>query len=123
MTQYCVMKRCFEYNDDGYDYGEGGLPEQVLTDKVAAQESCNNLNFKTLKENGLYYYTLTNIMHVFNTRNCPWDVMDVLTTKLEAIDSRKLNSLDLKLYFSEAELLELAKVWRDAPYFIYELKD
>lgn len=50
---YILMKKGFEYNDEGYDATAGGTPKSVFTNEEEAQQTMLKLEFKAWKDNPL----------------------------------------------------------------------
>jgi hypothetical protein len=122
MPKYVISERCYEYNDEGYDASDGGVPVKIYDTKEEANAALNDLNIKWVKEQGVevltYCFTIDSPSELAHFPEGIF-VCDFVERK------RKYN-----VYFNDmADLsnlpddlcLDIIKRFGENPYFITEL--
>jgi len=95
---YCLVERCYEYNDNWYEEGST-VPVSVFTNKEEAEKACLEANYEWFYNNKLYvpFYGVGN-----DDRNYPDPVdVEILHRDLEwlkLMDRAQLNLLQEEGY-------------------------
>lgn len=118
---YCLVERCYEYNDNWYEEGST-VPRSVFTNKEEAEKACLEANYEWFYNNKLYvpFYGVGN-----DDRNYPDPVdVEILHRDLEwlkLMDMSQLISLEERGYDRRIFDSVFSKISKEDRYLILEV--